>query len=367
VVVRQGGELNRFMLVNGSKLQMENESIVTASSPISVVGKHTHEGMRLSVKCPKDTHMQLGLATRPQEIELGGRILDHSRWRYKAEGRLLTVLLAEGQHALSVYVRPAIKVRREAKLTVKIAGEPIQIRAGVGRSVNDTQVAWGEFTCPAGFHRVRISRVDGAAVWLGRNRLTHQGEAALQTRNMIVVESPLGSALPAISFVPLYTAGQGIPALLLPESDPRLKSGRKTEAESYAEGLRGKPRIYSHRTFLSGGKGVSTLSTMGIGARWRIEIDDPGDYRMVWKVATHEPYAERAILIDGKPVTPRRPVVRFNDTTGFGATPAEWRHYVVSDNDGQPVSIRLERGPHSIDVVSVTGLLNIDYLVLARP
>jgi hypothetical protein len=182
-----------------------------------------------------------------------------------------------------------------------------------------------------------------------------------------LVETPLGATIPTISLDPLYTAEKAVSAIVVRESDPRLTRALKTEAESYAEGIRGNPMIYSHRTFLSGGKGVSTPPMMGVGARWKIEVPKDGRFEVVLKVATHEESAVRAIAIDGRPVFGDHFLVRFPNTGGFGADPAEWKHYAVAGPDGKPLSLELKAGPHVIEIVSVEGLLNLDCLWFAPP
>jgi len=109
---------------------------------------------------------------------------------------------------------------------------------------------------------------------------------------------------------------------------------------------------------------VSTPPTMGVGARWKFAVPKAGRYQLVLKVATHEASAVRAIMVDGQPLLGDNPVVRFPSTGGFGGTPGEWKHYAVARADGPPLLLELAAGSHIVELVSVEGLLNLDYLLL---
>lgn len=362
MIERRAGAVVRFMLANGTQLASQQDELVSASQPISMVAKQTPEGWRMKVMCGEATTVRLRVGGRPQTVKTDGEIVAPTTWSY--DGAWLSAPLAAGEHALEVLLREPVRIASGDGLRVQIAGQAVDVRGGVGRSANDTQVAWASLAAKPGAYRVKLSDAGRSEIWLNRDRLADSGPAMVQQQNTILVESALGTGAPAIAFEPMYAAGQGVKALPVSKDDPRLAAGLKVEAESYAEGVRGRPSIYSHRTFLSGGKGVSTPALMGIGARWRVKIEREGDYEIVWKVATHESHAERAILVDDKPVAAGAPVVRFHDTSGYGGTPGQWRHYVVAGRDGQPAGVHLTRGEHRLEMVSVAGLLNLDYFVL---
>ncbi|NLF16326.1 MAG: hypothetical protein GX595_03590 [Lentisphaerae bacterium] len=102
----------------------------------------------------------------------------------------------------------------------------------------------------------------------------------------------------------------------------------------------------------------------GVGARWQIEVPADGRYLLALKVSTHEPEAVRALRLDGRSLLADDRPIRIPTTGGFGATPEEWRHVIVSTAPGQPVEFVLTAGRHTLDLISVSGPLNLDALRL---
>ena len=137
------------------------------------------------------------------------------------------------------------------------------------------------------------------------------------------------------------------------------------EAETFSEHGLGSPSRYSHRTFLSGGVGVGEWIVPGMWLRWRLEPPAPGRYRLIVKGATHEPQADRVILLDGEPLGGTWRVFRFEHTGGFGATPEEWAQMEVVDEAGAPLVLDLGPGAHDLRMICIDGRLNLDCLALA--
>jgi hypothetical protein len=333
--------------------------------------------------------------------------MSSAEWSYDAGRGVLTLALKGGEHSVEVFETDPSSLRLAPNELVRtgladhvefrIADKTAVAEWGSARTANNTQALWGQFESAPGIYRARLE--GGGDVWLNGDRLVAGQEALVARRNQFLVESKLGATPPRITLEPLYSSEQAVPAIAFSDSDARLApnqlvgtgpaSAIKIEAETYAEGIRGTPQIYSHRTFLSGGKGVSTPPTMGVGARWKVIVPGSGRYAVVLKVATHEPSAVRALTIDAKGAAGGQPLVRFPNTGGFGGTPAEWKHFAVGDwlrpavgpvpvplqrgqadfaGQNQPVPwaacVELSAGPHVIELVSVEGLLNLDYILL---
>jgi hypothetical protein len=352
----------RFLLVNGRQLRLASQVLVESSSLLKISAGWIEGIFECEAAPAERAELSLYLGQSPVSVLLDGKDLSAGGWSYDARGGLMTVKLEAGEHVLEVSTSASPSVKLVDRVAFNIRDKAPVAEWGAAKSANNTQVLWGSFESVAGIYKARIEgRGD---IWLNADRLLSGGEALVGSRNQMLVETPLGAPTPRITLEPLYSAEHAVPALAFSDDDVRLRGGIKIEAETYAEGIRGTPLIYSHRTFLSGGKGVSTPPTMGVGARWKAEIPTSGRYAIVLKVATHEPSAIRALTIDGRAVSGSQPLVRFPNTGSFGGTPSEWKHFAVGGADGGHARVELRAGPHVIELISVEGLLNLDYILL---
>jgi len=347
----------RYLLVNGRTLRLGGEVLVDAEAPLSVSVGQLGRALRGEVTAPQDLSVSLRIPMAPGTVETTGR------WTYDAATGLLRLELAAGTHVF--VVRPAGPAAPPMDVALSVGTAPVRTTWDRGESAGLAQLAWGDVAAVPGVYRVALEGI--GRVWVGNQEALAGGEVLLSGRNPLLAERGPGAADgPALrlSLKPLYVADDAIEQRFLAESDPRLATAQRLEAESYAEGIRGTPTIYSHRTFLSGGKGVSTPATIGVGARWQVEVPTAGRYGLVLKVATHEAAAVRAVRLDGQGLLAGERPIRIPNTGGFGGTPAEWRHVLVTAGDGQPAEFALTAGRHTLDLIGVTGALNLDYLLL---
>ncbi len=349
--------VTRYLLVHGRTLRLGGKTLVDADLPLSVSVGRLGRAVRGEVTAAHSLTVSLHLPEAPGTVETAGT------WTFDAVTGLLRLRLEAGSHTF--VARPAGPPESPMDVALSLGASPARTAWNSGESANLTQVAWGDFAAAPGVYRALREGVGRA--WVNRQEVTAGGEVLLGARNDLLAEretSPAAEPPLRLSLRPLYTADEAIEQSFLPDDEARLSRALRIEAESYVEGIRGTPSIYSHRPFLSGGKGVATPATIGVGARWRIEVPAAGRYRLVLKVATHEPAAVRALRVDGQGLPADAQPIRIPSTGGFGAIPAEWRHVLVCAAGGQPAEIALTAGSHTLELIGVVGALNLDYLLL---
>lgn len=110
--------------------------------------------------------------------------------------------------------------------------------------------------------------------------------------------------------------------------------------------------VYSTRSFLSGGRGISGLNTFNTSAVYEVKVEEEGDYSFVVKyVAWDDGGAIRSISIDGKAYD-----FPLSKTVDFGTVPESW---VAAKTDA---AIHLKPGTYKLYVTAVSGSWNYDWL-----
>ena len=128
------------------------------------------------------------------------------------------------------------------------------------------------------------------------------------------------------------------------------------EAEDYNKDKSVGVNVYTSRSFLSGGAGVSKLDTEGYKASYTVNVTEEGDYYFAAKyVAFSSEDSKRLITIDGKTYVINLPV-----TAGYGSTPEEW------DVVKATVPIHLTPGEHEILVEPFVNQWNYDWIGLVK-
>ncbi len=125
-----------------------------------------------------------------------------------------------------------------------------------------------------------------------------------------------------------------------------------SEAENYYGPKPDGINIYTTRTFLSGGAGVSLLNDVGMEMGFRLKVPEDGDYDFAVKyVAWDDGGAKRAVNIDGK-----KYILSLEQTESWGTEPGQWRAATTE------VPIHLTKGAHVITIEPVSGSWNFDWL-----
>ncbi len=129
------------------------------------------------------------------------------------------------------------------------------------------------------------------------------------------------------------------------------------EAEDYYEPNSVGVNVYTTRSYLSGGAGVSKLNTEGMKACYIMDVPEDGEYYFVVKYVTTDAYADskRAFTIDGKNY-----VINLPATPGYGINSDDW------DVAQATVPISLKAGQYELVVEPLLKEWNYDWLGLVK-
>lgn len=134
------------------------------------------------------------------------------------------------------------------------------------------------------------------------------------------------------------------------------------EAENYVGKLPDGASVYTKRTFLSGGAGISGFNSVGAQVKYTFEIKEAGVYDFAVKyvswidTASDKGTSVRSFSINGKDYE----FGLERKTNGFGSTPEQW-HTAITDS-----GLELEPGTYEIVLEAVSGLWNYDWFVLLK-
>lgn len=124
------------------------------------------------------------------------------------------------------------------------------------------------------------------------------------------------------------------------------------EAESFVGELPKNVRVYTTRTFLSGGAGISQFNNLGDQLNYEFEIAEEGDYSFAIKYATFEEIATvRGFSLEGRDY-----IFELEKTVDFGSLPENWK---VSESQD---TIHLKPGKYTMVLEVLTGNWNFDWL-----
>ncbi len=134
------------------------------------------------------------------------------------------------------------------------------------------------------------------------------------------------------------------------------------EAEDYTGKIADGARVYTTRSFLSGGKGISSFNNIGTQIKYNIEIKEAGVYDLAVKYVSwistdsDKGTSVRSFNILGKDYE----FGLDRKTDGFGSTPEQW-HTAITDS-----GLELEPGTYEITFEVVSGSWNYDWIVLLK-
>jgi hypothetical protein len=250
----------------------------------------------------------------------------------------------------------AESARQTAQLAVDITvdGKPVVAPMQAMRTVDDGVLAWG--TVPEegeGAFRCQAMAGDGVVVRLGQRRL-QPGEMVWLTAGEPF--SIRGARNPLTARIALQSLVQDATPVVA-EIVPEASAGRRIEAESFAAFGNGRAKVYSHRTFLSNGKGLETEVRPGQWVEWRFATDHAQRLAVVVKAAVFEDNAQRLVELDGQPLGGAYRIHQLPATGGFGATPEQWQHVRLG-------SAIVPAGEHVLRLTTVARKANLDYLLL---
>lgn len=98
-------------------------------------------------------------------------------------------------------------------------------------------------------------------------------------------------------------------------------------------------------------------------AEWQFEIPTDGRYQLLVRAASEQPFIDREIQIDGTPFPAPDSTVRMTGTGGWCRTADDWGWSQVADSAGQPATIPLAKGTHTLRWTYIDQSQNLDLFV----
>ncbi len=145
--------------------------------------------------------------------------------------------------------------------------------------------------------------------------------------------------------------------------DMPLTEVARVQAEDFANQGGGSVQ---HRKDKAGADGAcfSHWDDEGHWLEWTVRAETAGEYWLVVRYCAIADVA-RQVELDGKPLTDDP--VQFPSTGGFSSDANDWAHAVARDSAGQPLTLPLSAGEHTVRMTNADGNgMNVDYLLLWR-
>ena len=353
----------RQMNLPGAPASLFTASVpVTAALQVRELAGGAATVTKVACQSAQDTQLTFLAQEQVRQVTVDGKPL--AAGAFRADGKTVSLALPQGDHTVRVNPTPAAA---EGAGAVRIAldGKPVELQLQSLRTPTGARLAYGSFAATATAVQVeRLQAPAGARVQIGARDLRPGQIVWLTDNNPLSVRSDEAAGEVAVSLKPLAADPRPLQAVVATPDSETAPGAIKLEAESFVASTGGTPSRYSTRSFLSGGIGMGEWRTAGMAVTWNVKVPTTGKYRLLLKCATHEPVADRFLLVDGKPVDGQYWTYRIPTTGGFGATPEEWKLMQIQASTGTPEWLDLTAGEHQLTMTCVTGMLNVDYLVL---
>ena len=128
------------------------------------------------------------------------------------------------------------------------------------------------------------------------------------------------------------------------------------EAENFVKQSGGSVEKLSDRIDASGGRCFKNWDNAGHALEWTVEIPETGEYKVVLRYAAdRKNNAYRELLIDDTAPAEAFNKIAWSGTGGWSSDVNNWKNLVVSDDQGNPVLITLEKGTHTVRITNLGG------------
>ena len=358
------GETTRLCMVRGTTCRQDGQALLRCERPgtvslsttggRTVIARDPGDGGPLSVLVPKG-------ATRTYIGRAGAERLDV---RPGADGRL------------QLPVHEWIEVRQSGPPP---ASRPVELAAGEAVVQADAYLSWQDeyvlhslSPAPRGLYTVELElsgtgRID--TPWDGLPpRIVQPGDPlrsdrAWLTSQVVRLRWEQSLNVSRITFRSLMPTGT-VPTRVQPADEINTEDRIFWEAETISGQARGEAKPYTHRAFLSNGTGLGTWTDVGHALTWNVDVSAAGHYTLLLKGSVwEEDGAKRMVSVDSRELNGGLPSL-FDHTGGFGAEPAQWRHFTVADAKGKALHLSLTPGRHTLTLTNYGGGMNLDYLAL---
>lgn len=348
---------------NGERKVMQASAPVNAWFGLKDDGGQSASVAEARVQAREPVQVTFLAARDVRQVTLNGRALAAADYQLDAPTGALTLQLPVGDHDL--VINPvAVAQAAPPRVEVLLGDRTLPAQVETLRTPAGGLLSWGSVQTGAGAYLLEsFNAPAGSRLVVDRAPRRAGDMLYLADRSSLEVRTPAPAEQIAVRLQPLLKNAEPLVAQAAPEGE--LPAGAiKIEAESFGESGGGAPSRYTTRPFLSGGVGLGNWTLPGLWVRWEIKAPQAGKYRLVLKGATHEPWADRLLQLDGRPVGGEYRLHRFGNSGGYGASPDQWRFYTPVGADGRPLVLELTGERQALTMTCLHSLLNLDYLLL---
>lgn len=346
---------NTLMLVDGTKLTENGKTVFESDVPVSVA---TGRG-RLGISSIKEDAKIKVLSPNLSKVT---EIIDEEEREILKDNSdnlgITWTALDENYAEFSVYPgtytlylngkqRPGTTLSgKDVPFTVYIDGEATEFKIPTYRDEYDNDITKGNIKLDSDFYLV--SEVSDNALAGGLS----EGEFKVLPADMSV-EILDGSS----AYLKLTSIKNEAP--VTKEDDYNSVKNNATvfiEAENF-DSKTNSGNVYSSRTFMSGGAGITGFNTVGDSMTWKVKIPESGNYKIGINAVSWEStnLAKRIIKIGNNILSFTLPLA-----SGYGSSPEQWLAAVID------TPVYLEAGEYDLTVWVKQGSWNLDWITFTR-
>lgn len=342
------------MLVDGTMLKMGGRLMFESDVPVSLKSGKGELGIS-AIKSDANVKAYLPGLTRVVQIkDAKTREISNAgsntgiEWKLdEADGNYVNFSVYNGAYTLYLndkQIPGHIISNMDVKIVTDVDGTQNEMKLNSYYDHEDKLVTKGNITLESGFYE--ISNMSDNLDIGGYKK----GDAALLSGNLTVSVKDGKDAY--LKLTGSKESAAGVTEIVDYNTEKNTASVFK-EAENY-DILNGTANIYTTRSFLSGGAGVTLFNELGDNMVWNLEVPEDGTYNLLIKYVSWDP-AVRFAKIGNLFVKFKCPL-----TAGYGSTEGEWRVLRIDK------PIYLEKGTHPLTIWAESGLWNIDWIGLKK-
>lgn len=339
---------SEFLLVDGTSLSIDGKAMVNARDNITIaVGNN-----EISFSATDDTKLEVDAGEVTKIAYADGTVLVEDKFcngiTYSKKNNMLAINAEKDFYNLRLNDKPQYGLETEHEiLTFDLDGNVKEIPLNSYTDEIYGKISYGTLGNEGGYYEVQEISPNVNAAFLKK------GERVFLEPDIKVKAIGTGLRLK------LHNLLREKDEVVLVEGDEKnikMICAAWTEAEGFIEKSPAL-NVYTTRTFLSGGAGVSLLNTPKDSAKWSFNIQKSAKYDLIIKFVAWDKEVTTTRIFDfGKDY------YQFDCplTESWGTVPEEWRIMRVKSG------VWLDEGINILTIKGMTGLWNIDWLGLVR-
>jgi len=368
-VTVRNGRLRAVMMSQGTNLRVEDSEPIACPQPASVSLDVYERGAWITVRSPSPQVVRVWLPQEPVSLEAAEGT---TRWEWQASGTV-AVHCPEGLARFRCRFRVA-----------ELVGAPaLVVLDGTGNQNTTTKLelaeawprgktyAFGRLCeLPAGRYRIEAERGRGrspaVSIRVGRHDLgdlSEPAEVVLWRAMDVMVESEAIGVMP-LRQLTVRPAGKPCAVRIDARHRGNTPGAIVVEAETFGADSSQELQKRREKYVSTSGEIVWGWCRTGRRVVWDIEAAQEGDYEIVVRGTSDHERTLGDLTIDGRFPSPALKQIVYPRTGGWGYAEGEWQSFLLCDESGAPLRVRLTAGTHRLVMTCLVGGMNLDYVML---